>query len=72
MPRLARASHVRGPHVLLHDVPPEQAVIGQPPRVLTLPQRNPELLLPLDQLLQVRLTYLHPPSIGAPEQAVDQ
>ncbi len=71
MPRLAGTGRVRSPRVLLHDVPPEQAVISQPPRVLTLPQRNPELLLPLDQVLQVRLTYLHPPNRGVPNQAVD-
>ena len=41
-------------------------MISDPPRVLALPQRHPELLLPLDELLQIRLTYLHPPSIGSP------
>ena len=41
-------------------------MIGDPPRVLALPQRHPELLLSLNELLQIRLTYLHPPSIGSP------
>src|SRR6266446_2287216 len=71
MPRLARSSAVRGAAVLLHDVPPKQPMISDPPCVLALPQRHPELLLPLYELLQVRLAYLHPPSIGAPSQTVE-
>ena len=49
---------------LVPDVPPQQTVISQPPGVLALPQRHPELLLALDELLEVCLAYLHPPSIG--------
>ena len=61
---------IRGLRVLLQDVPPQQPVIGDPPRVLALPQRHPELLLTLDELLQVRLAYLHLPSIGPPTSPV--
>jgi|SRR5271165_480167 len=61
-PRSSNA--IGGLRVLLQNVSPQQPVIGDPPRVLTLPQRHPELLLPLNEPLQVRLVYLHLPSIG--------
>ncbi len=55
---------IGGLRVLLQNIPPQQPVIGDPPRVLPLPQRHPELLLPLNEPLQVRFVYLHPPSIS--------
>src|ERR1039457_2773165 len=64
MTRLVCGGAVCGPRILLHDVPPQQSVICHPPGVLPLPQRYPELLLSLDKLLEVRLAYLHQPSIG--------
>ena len=70
MSRPGSSDAIRGLRVLLQDVPPEQPVIGDPPRVLALPQRHPELLLPLNELLQVRLAYLHLPSIGPPTSPV--
>jgi hypothetical protein len=36
-------------------------MVGEPPRVLPLPERHAELLLALDELLQVRLAHLHAP-----------
>src|SRR6516164_4645687 len=55
---------IGGLRVLLQDVAPQQPVIGDPPCVLALPQRHPELLLPLNEPLQVRLVYLRLPSIS--------
>jgi hypothetical protein len=64
VPRRACRGAIGGPCVLLQDVPPKQTVIGDPPRVLALPQRHPELLFPLHKLLEIGLPYLHPPSVG--------
>ena len=69
-PDRAPRDAISGLRVLLQDVPPQQPVISDPPRVLALPQRYPELLLPLNELLQVRLAYLHLPSIGSPTSPV--